>query len=175
MIPKAVLGRYTDNSSARINSYRHLSRSAQNLNTDQIADSNGDSTFQSLPFKRNYIKNTVKSKNIALHTNKNHSEVVIAIDIGTTFSGFSFAIEDTPCSSVNIMKSIKGNGFSIQTNFIRLDTDQALVFRSEYEKITFDFITKFTNGVSLFWIRCKRLFSQYRAKSVFFINSVAVV
>ena len=144
------MGRYTDNSSARINAYRYLSRSAQNLNTDAAADSNGDGSFQSLPFKRNYIKNTIKSKNIGLHSNKNDSEVTIAIDIGTTFSGFSFAVEGAPSNSINIMNSVKGNYLQC---FIKLFyIHQTSTFRSKYEKITINFIAQLANRISFLWI-----------------------
>lgn len=99
-----VLGRYADSSPSNA-AYRYLSRSTQNLST--INDSNADNSFQSLPIKRNYVKNTIQSKT-ALQSVKSNAEVIIAIDIGTTFSGFAYTMEDSPSSNVHNMKSIKG-------------------------------------------------------------------
>lgn len=104
--PITQLGRYASNSSTGVNGYRHLSRSAQNLNTIH-SDSNADNAFQSLPVKRSFIKNVVKTKN-APYSLKNNAEITIAIDIGTTFSGFAYTIENAPSSNVHIMRSVKG-------------------------------------------------------------------
>ncbi|XP_065219200.1 heat shock 70 kDa protein 12A-like [Planococcus citri] len=164
-VPATALGRYTDNSSARINAYKHLSRSAQNLNTDTVADPNGDS-FQSLPFKRNYIKNTIKSKNIVPQSNKNDSEVVIAIDIGTTFSGFSFAIEDSPSSSVNIMKSIKDPSMRKLPSILLLNS------RTEFHSFGYDAkdyflsIEQRTSSLSTQWL----LFEKFKLQLLNFID-----
>lgn len=167
-----VLGRYAEGeSSAVVNHNRYLSRSAQNLS---VGDAGGDNSFQSLPVKRGaYIKNNSRSK-LGYHTLKHNSEIVITIDIGTTFSGFAYSIDGVTSGNVHTMKSIKGIHRKGKRSLGDCPFVIAVIFtaktnsltrirfrRSSHEEATNHTVAEFENRVSLIRLRRERLLLEY--------------
>lgn len=59
-----------------------------------------------------YAKNSLEKNKLKLQVPTNDdedSEIIVAIDIGTAYSGFAYAIDDFTSSSVKVMKNTHGN------------------------------------------------------------------
>lgn len=96
------LGRHSNQSSLSIN-HRHKSCSTQNLNTK---DPTADRSIGSSTGKRIYVKNNTKNK-IPSSTFDNLN-VVVTIDIGSSYSGFAYYVNDSVPENIRIMQKYKG-------------------------------------------------------------------
>lgn len=96
------LGRHSNQSSLSIN-HRQKSCSTQNLNTK---DPTADRSIGSSTGKRIYVKNNTKNK-IPSSTFDNLN-VVVTIDIGSSYSGFAYYVNDSVPENIRIMQKYKG-------------------------------------------------------------------
>lgn len=84
---------------------RNFSNSAHNLDTLSL-DSSKETSLQSLPMRKPLINYTTKINTAA--SSKYIFDIVVAIDIGTSFSGFTYCIDNFTKGNTRIVIKVEG-------------------------------------------------------------------
>ncbi|XKL59804.1 hypothetical protein PGB90_000820 [Kerria lacca] len=134
---------------------RNFSNSAHNLDTLSL-DSSKETSLQSLPMRKPLINYTTKINTAA--SSKYIFDIVVAIDIGTSFSGFTYCIDNFTKGNTRIVIKVEDRRIKKIPSILLLNSKTEFHSFGHDAKNYFLTIEKNTNTLSSHWL----LFEKFK-------------